>query len=169
VNWSKNKFFPKPMKKFVPLNKLKKKIEKLRKKGKRIVLTNGCFDIVHSGHVRCLEKAKSLGDILVVALNSDQSVRRLKGKNRPVFPLKERTRFLNAFECVDFLTSFSSLTPIEVIKNLKPDILIKGADYQDKEIVGSEFVKSYGGKVKRFPIYKEFSSSKIIKKFPRLF
>ncbi len=157
------------MKKLLPLKELEKKIKSLKAGGKKIVFTNGCFDIIHGGHVKCLEKAKSLGDILVVALNTDQSVKKLKGKNRPLFPLKERARVLGAFADVDFITCFNEATPIKVIKALKPDILIKGSDYKDKEIVGGQFIKSYGGKVVRFPIYRNYSTSKILEEILKNF
>ncbi len=155
--------------KLLPVKELRKKIEKLKKQKKKIAFTNGCFDVIHSGHVRGLEKARTLADILVVAINTDRSTRRLKGKNRPIFPLKERAKILSTFEFVDFLVSFDELTPLKVIKALRPDILVKGGDYQEKEIVGSRFVKSYGGKVKRFPIYKNYSSSRIIKQICKSF
>ncbi len=150
-------------KKILPLKELRRKIQKLKKQKKKIAFTNGCFDVIHSGHVRGLEKARALADILVVAINTDRSTQRLKGKNRPIFPLKERAKILSAFEFVDFLVSFDELTPLKVIKTLKPDILVKGGDYPEGEIVGSQFVKSCGGKVKRIPIYKNYSSTRIIK------
>ena len=154
-------------KKILPVKELRRKIEKLKKQKKTIAFTNGCFDVIHSGHVRSLEKARALADILVVAINTDRATQRLKGKNRPIFPLKERVKILSAFEFVDFLISFDELTPLKVIKALKPDILVKGGDYQEKEIVGSQFVKSYGGRVKRIPIYKNYSSSRIIKEISK--
>ena len=156
-------------KKILPVKELRKKIEKLKKQKKRIAFTNGCFNVIHSGHVRGLEKARALADILVVAINTDRSMRRLKGKKRPIFPLKERAKILSAFEFVDFLISFDELTPLKVIKAIKPDILVKGGDYQEKEIVGSQFVKSYGGKIKRIPIYKNYSSSRIIEEISKSF
>ncbi len=157
------------MKKIFPLKDLKFKISRLKRQKKKIVFTNGCFDIIHNGHVRVLKKAKSFGDILVVAINDDRSVRRLKGENRPIFPLRERAGVLASFEYVDYIVSFSQPTPIKVIKALRPDILVKGGDYRDKDIVGSLFIKESGGSVKRVPIYKNYSSSRILKEITRLF
>jgi len=120
---------------------LSKEINKLRRKNKTIVFTNGCFDILHYGHIDYLEKAKNLGDILIVAVNSDQSVRRLKGKNRPVNNEYERSRMLAALAFVDYVVIFSEDSPIKFIEDIVPDILVKGSDYKDKEVVGSNIAK----------------------------
>ena len=151
------------MRKYFSLKEVKRKSKALKRRKKKIVFTNGCFDIIHPGHIYSLKKAKAFGDILIVGLNSDQSVKKLKGRKRPFFPLKDRLAVLSAIEYIDYLISFDDSTPEEVIKSLKPDILVKGCDYQLKDIVGSRFVKSYGGKVKRIPIYKKYSTSSIIK------
>ena len=127
---------------------------------KKIVFTNGCYDLLHVGHVRLLRKARSLGDKLVVALNSDGSVRRLKGPGRPLVGEKNRAELIAALDCVDYVTFFSEPTPLETIRALKPDILIKGADYAASEIVGKDDVK----KVVRFPLVKGFSTSTLIRK-----
>jgi rfaE bifunctional protein nucleotidyltransferase chain/domain len=132
-----------------------------RSRGK-IVFTNGCFDLVHRGHVSYLERAKSLGELLVVALNTDSSVRRLKGRGRPVSPLKDRLEVLAALEAVDFVTWFAEDTPLSVIQKLKPDVLVKGGDYQVNSIVGAREVKSWGGRVRVLPFLKGRSSSRIL-------
>lgn len=144
------------------LEQLKKIIAASKKRKKRIVFTNGCFDILHLGHIRYLKKARSLGDKLVVALNSDSSARKLKGKGRPVFPEGKRAALVAALECVDYVTVFNKSTPLHLIKALKPDVLVKGADWRKKDIVGKCFVESYGGKVARVPFVKGYSTSSII-------
>ena len=133
-------------------------------RSKKVVFTNGCFDLMHAGHVSYLEKARSLGDMLVVAVNSDDSVSRLKGKNRPIVPCEQRMQVLAALGCVDFVFSFSEDTPEEVIKELQPDVLIKGADYKISEIAGADFVQSYGGRVDTIEMVAGVSTSDIIKK-----
>ena len=143
---------------------LKKIISDARKQGKKTAFTNGCFDILHLGHVKYLENAKKCADILIVAVNSDESVKRLKGKNRPIFPLKDRMRVLAALSSVEYVTWFKEDTPLKIIRYLKPDILIKGADYKVKDIVGGSIVKSYGGKVKRVKYLKGYSVSGLIYK-----
>ena len=127
---------------------------------KKIVFTNGCFDLLHVGHVRLLRKARSLGDALVVAVNSDRSVRKLKGPGRPLVDEKSRAEVLSALDCVDYVTFFSEPTPLETIKALKPDILVKGADYLHSEIVGKDDVK----KVVRFPLVRGFSTSNLVRR-----
>lgn len=129
-------------------------------KGKKVVFTNGCFDILHYGHLSYLRSAKELGDLLVVGLNSDESVKRLKGKERPINDIKTRKAMLNALEFVDFVCEFSDDTPIELIKALKPDILVKGADYEGKLVVGAEYAKE----VKLLEFKTGFSSTSIIEK-----
>ena len=128
--------------------------------GKKAVFTNGCFDILHSGHVFLLEKARSMGDMLIVGLNSDASVRRLKGPARPLNRLADRARVLAALESVDVVVAFTRDTPHELIKALKPDILVKGADYGRCEIVGSEFA----GRTVRVPLVKGRSTTGLIKR-----
>ena len=120
---------------------LKDVLSILQSKKRKIVFTNGCFDILHAGHVKYLEEAKSFADILIVGLNSDDSVKRLKGKNRPINSFEDRARVLAALECVDFVVGFGEDTPYELIKAIKPDILVKGGDYKDKEVVGSDIAK----------------------------
>lgn len=146
----------------IPRSKLKSVMAALRRSGKNIVFTNGVFDILHYGHVDYLTKAKRLGDILIVGLNTDSSVRKFKGENRPIQNEKDRARILDALKPVDYVVFFSEETPERLIRTIRPDILVKGADYKVSEIVGAEFVRTYGGKVKRIALQKGRSTSKII-------
>jgi len=148
--------------KIVSLSKLKKEITRLRKAGRKVAFTNGCFDILHYGHASYLEKAKKSSRILVVGLNSDGSVRRLKGPTRPINPQKARAFVLAALESVDFVTVFNEDTPYKLIKSLLPDILIKGADWKGKPVVGADVVKCNGGKVEFVTFVDNFSTTKII-------
>ena len=127
---------------------------------KKIVFTNGCFDILHAGHVSYLQKARELGDLLIVGLNSDESLRRLKGSSRPIITQDDRAAVLAALECVDFVIIFEEDTPYELVKLIAPSILVKGADYRDKEVVGSEFAKE----VKLIEFVQGRSSTSIIEK-----
>ena len=135
-----------------------------KNKGKKVIFTNGCFDILHAGHVSYLEAAKELGDKLIVGINNDSSVRKLKGKDRPINPLEERMKLIQALKCVDHVVSFSEETPLKLIEFLKPNILVKGADYSTEEIVGASSVIRDGGEVKTIPLIKGLSSSDKIKK-----
>ena len=139
-----------------------KTIEDLKKKGKRIVFTNGCFDLLHLGHVRYLEKSKSLGDILVVGVNSDRSVRSLKGPERPILPEEERTEILSSLACVDYVTVFDELTPLELISSLQPHVYVKGGDWAKEAVVGKEVVEQSGGKVVILPFVEGSSTSNLI-------
>jgi D-beta-D-heptose 7-phosphate kinase/D-beta-D-heptose 1-phosphate adenosyltransferase len=143
---------------------LLEKINVEKRGRKKIVFTNGCFDLLHPGHVTILEGAKAKGDILVVALNSDLSVEKLKGTGRPILPLKDRARLMAALSCVDYVTSFDEATPEQLIKKLQPDVLIKGGDYQGKEIVGKETVEANGGYVDTIPFEENHSTSALIRK-----
>ena len=136
----------------------------LKQYGKKVVFTNGCFDILHVGHIELLESAKSLGDILVVGLNSDDSVKRLKGTGRPINSVRERVRILSALEFVDYVVIFNEDTPYKLLQEVKPDFLIKGGDYSLDEIVGRDIVESYGGKVKVIQLLKGKSTTDIINK-----
>jgi D-beta-D-heptose 7-phosphate kinase/D-beta-D-heptose 1-phosphate adenosyltransferase len=130
------------------------------RKRKTVVFTNGCYDLVHAGHVTLLEKARRLGDLLVVGLNSDASVRKLKGPSRPLVDEKSRAKLLAALACVDFVTIFPEETPAELIRAIKPDILVKGGDYAAGQIVGRDDVK----RVVRIPLVKGFSTTNLVKK-----
>ena len=135
---------------------------KLKATGKKIVFTNGCFDIIHAGHVIYLTEAKKLGDILIIGLNSDDSVRRLKGKSRPVNNQTDRAAILSALKSVDFVTVFDEDTPFKLIRLLKPDILVKGGDYRAEDIVGYDVVLKNGGKVVVVPFVEGHSTSNVI-------
>lgn len=146
--------------KIVSLRTLKAKLAQERKDGRKIVFTNGCFDILHAGHVSVLEFSRSKGDVLVVGLNSDASVRRLKGPTRPVNKQADRALVLAALESVSYVSIFKEDTPYNLIKAVRPDVLVKGGDYKPSEIVGREFA----GKVVRFALLKGRSTTGIIKK-----
>ena len=143
---------------------IKQELSKLRGKSKKIVFTNGCFDIIHAGHISYLNEAKTLGDILIVGLNSDKSVRRLKGGGRPIVSEQDRAYVLANLKPVDYVIMFDEDTPYELIKEIKPDVLVKGADYEGKSIVGSDIVESSGGKTVLINFIKGKSTSGIIKK-----
>ena len=147
---------------------LKKIVSRLKKERKTVVFTNGCFDILHAGHVTYLEEAKKEGDILIVALNSDSSVRTLKGRGRPVVNQNERSMVLAALDSVDFVTVFEEDDPAAIIKALGPDVIVKGADWRKDEIIGGDYVKKSGGRVATAPIYKGLSTTSLIKKIKRL-
>ncbi len=142
---------------------IKETVQELRGKG-RLVFTNGCFDILHIGHKRSLSQAKSLGDFLFVGLNSDESVSRLKGKSRPINTFADRAELLAGFEVVDFVCEFTEDTPLNLIKKVRPNILVKGGDWESGQIVGSDFVLSYGGKVKSLNYYSGYSTTDILRK-----
>ena len=137
---------------------------KLQKKGRRVVFTNGCFDLLHSGHVAYLEQARKLGDALVVALNGDASVRRLKGPGRPLVPLKDRANVIAGLESVDAVTWFSETTPVKLVGKIKPLVYVKGGDYDITKIPEFPVVKSYGGKAMALTFVKGRSTSKLIQK-----
>ena len=136
----------------------------LRRKGKKIVFTNGCFDILHAGHVDYLEKAKRAGNFLIVGLNSDASVRRLKGSNRPLNTQRDRARVLNGLAAVDGIVIFHDDTPLRLIQKVKPHILVKGSDWKVRQIAGAREVLSWGGRLVRIPLSKGRSTSALIRK-----
>ena len=136
--------------------------------GRRVVFTNGVFDILHAGHLRYLQQARALGHALIVGLNSDASVRRNKGPERPINAEDERAEILSALECVDGVVIFDEDTPAEIIRAIQPDILVKGADWAEDAIVGRDTVEARGGQVVRVPIEKGFSTSGIIEKIKGL-
>jgi D-beta-D-heptose 7-phosphate kinase/D-beta-D-heptose 1-phosphate adenosyltransferase len=137
-------------------------IKDLKAKGKRIVFTNGCFDLLHIGHVRYLEKARALGDVLVVGVNSDSSVRKLKGPKRPILPEEERAGILSGLGCVDYITIFREIDPLKLITSLRPDLLAKGGDWTKEQTVGKEVVERSGGEVVIIPFIKGASTSNLI-------
>jgi len=134
-------------KKIKSLKQLVKIRNRLKKEGKKVVLTNGCFDILHRGHIECLRKAKSFGDVLIVGLNSDFSVRKIKGEKRPLLSQDDRAEILASLEMVDYVLIFSQETPHKIIASVVPDVLVKGGDYRKDEIVGRDIVESSGGRV----------------------
>jgi rfaE bifunctional protein nucleotidyltransferase chain/domain len=148
--------------KIITRRRLQAMVKKLRAKGSSIVFTNGCFDLLHIGHIRYLEKAKSLGDVLIVALNSDRSVRRIKGPQRPIISERERAEVIAALECVDYVTLFHEPDPKNIIADLLPDILVKGGDWSKDKIIGRDIVQAKGGKVVTIPMVPQASSTKII-------
>jgi D-beta-D-heptose 7-phosphate kinase/D-beta-D-heptose 1-phosphate adenosyltransferase len=150
--------------KALPLDLLGLALESRRRLGQRIVFTNGCFDVLHAGHVQYLQEARQQGDLLVVGLNSDASVRDLKGPTRPVNAVDARTAVLAGLSAVDYVVVFDAATPLDLIKAVKPDVLVKGADYRADEVVGGDFVKSYGGRVHLAPLREGVSSSGILGK-----
>jgi D-glycero-beta-D-manno-heptose 1-phosphate adenylyltransferase len=147
----------------------KKRAQQWQSEGKKIVFTNGCFDIVHLGHIDYLEKARNLGDKLVLGLNTDASIKRLKGKKRPVVNEYARSRMMSAFEFVDAVILFDEETPKELIQTICPDILVKGDDYSVENIVGSDFVIANGGEVKTISLVKGYSTTAIIQKIKETF
>ena len=142
-------------------------LSKERKSRRKIIFTNGCFDILHVGHVRYLRAAKRLGDRLVLGLNTDDSVKKLKGPGRPVNSERDRAEVLAALEAVDYVVLFSDPTPLRLIRAVRPDFLVKGGDWKKKDIVGSDFVESYGGKVKPLPFVEGFSTTRTLKKIKK--
>ena len=149
--------------------KMKKQIDCLRREGKKIVFTNGCFDILHVGHARYLAEAKKSGDILVLAVNSDASVRAIKGEKRPLTGERERAEMVASLWSVDFVTIFSETTPLDLIEYLKPDVLVKGGDWAEEDVVGRESVARWGGKVVIVPEIKGASTTNIVKKIRKVY
>ncbi len=149
--------------KIISLQSLKKQLINLRHHGKTIAFTNGCFDLMHLGHVKYLQAAKKKNRILIVGLNSDQSIYRIKGPSRPICPQKSRAAVLAALETVDFVVIFNEDTPYQLIRAIKPDILIKGADWKGKEVIGADVAK----KVELVKYIDGFSTTRIIEKIQR--
>ena len=140
-----------------------------KRNGKTVVFTNGCFDLLHPGHIRLLEQARALGDLLVVGINSDASVRRLKGEKRPLVPEAERAEVLAALEAVDCVTVFDEPTPRDLIQALLPDVLVKGGDWGPDEIVGREEVEAAGGRVASIPFVEGYSTTALIERMVKDF
>jgi D-beta-D-heptose 7-phosphate kinase/D-beta-D-heptose 1-phosphate adenosyltransferase len=152
------------MSKITPRNELKTTVDRLKREGKKVVFTNGCFDILHAGHTRYLREARKLGDALILALNSDSSVRSIKGPMRPIVPESERAEVVGALDSVDYVTVFDELTPLELIEFLRPDVIVKGGDWSEKDIVGAETVRKWGGRVAIMPEIEGASTTNIIDK-----
>ena len=138
--------------------------ESLRRAGKRIVFTNGCFDFIHAGHVAMLQQAKALGDVLVVATNSDETIHRLKGAPRPIIKQRQREKLLAAIEAVDYVVVFEEPTPHKLLELLRPDFLVKGRNYSHDEVEGWEIVESYGGKVVLLDVIEDISTRKLVER-----
>ena len=136
----------------------------LRARGGRVVFTNGCFDLLHPGHVRYLTAARGLGDVLVVGLNDDDSVRRLKGTARPILALAERAEVLAALQAVDHVIAFDGDTPLALVSAIRPDVLVKGADWAEADIAGATEVRSWGGRVERMPLVPGISTTDILRR-----
>jgi D-beta-D-heptose 7-phosphate kinase/D-beta-D-heptose 1-phosphate adenosyltransferase len=152
------------MSKILSVNELKIERERLRSAGRRVVFTNGCFDLLHPGHVRYLQQARALGDVLIVALNSDHSVHALKGPKRPILNEDERSEVIAALGCVDYVTIFDEPTPREIISALLPDILVKGGDWSVDQIIGREEIEAAGGVVMSLPFVDGCSTSDVIER-----
>ena len=152
------------MSKITPRNELKATVDRLKREGKKVVFTNGCFDILHAGHTRYLREARKLGDALILALNSDSSVRSIKGPMRPIVPEAERAEVVAALDSVDYVTVFDELTPLELIEFLRPDVIVKGGDWAEKDIVGAETVRKWGGRVAIMPEIEGATTTNIIDK-----
>jgi rfaE bifunctional protein nucleotidyltransferase chain/domain len=154
----------KRMDKIVTWERLKTEVEKRRKEGKTIAFTNGCFDILHVGHVRYLQEARKLGDLLILGLNSDASVRAIKGEKRPLVPQQERAEVVASLTAVDFVTLFDETTPLKLIEHLRPDCLVKGGDWSEEAVVGRDAVRSWGGRVAIIPLTPGASTTNIVER-----
>lgn len=157
------------MKKILTWEELKKEADRLRGKGKKIAFTNGCFDILHVGHVQYLREARKTGDLLILGLNSDASVRAIKGEKRPLVPQGERAEVVASLMSVDYITVFDETTPLKLIEYLRPDILVKGGDWKEEEVVGRDAVRSWGGKVVIVPMTEGASTTNIVEKIRRVY
>jgi rfaE bifunctional protein nucleotidyltransferase chain/domain len=157
------------MEKILSREQLKSEIDRLRKGGKKISFTNGCFDILHVGHVRYLRDARRTGDVLILALNSDASVRTIKGEKRPLVPENERADVVASLEAVDFVTIFDELTPLELIESLQPDVIVKGGDWAEEDVVGRDSVRKWGGKVVIIPETEGASTTNVIEKIKKVY
>ena len=153
-----------PRPKIFPLKALLPVLARETRAGKKIVFTNGCFDILHVGHVRYLQKARTLGDLLVVGVNADSSVKKIKGPGRPVNSQRARAEVLAALECVDFIVFFASSTPLELIRSVRPQVLVKGGDWPKHKIVGAALVEAGGGLVRTLPFIPGFSTTRVLGK-----
>jgi len=153
-----------PLRKIVSRSELKEIVLRLKSEGKTIVFTNGCFDLIQIHHVRCLQEARKHGDVLIVALNTDQSVKKIKGSPRPIVPQRDRAEMLAALECVDYVAFFREETPHNILREVLPDVLAKGGDYRKNQIVGREIVERNGGKVVRLKKWPQRSTTCLIER-----
>jgi D-beta-D-heptose 7-phosphate kinase/D-beta-D-heptose 1-phosphate adenosyltransferase len=152
------------MKKILSWEALKIEVESRRRQGEKIAFTNGCFDSLHVGHVRSLREARKRGDLLILALNSDVSVRAIKGEKRPLLPEEERAEVVSSLESVDYVTIFNETTPLRLIEYLRPDVLVKGGDWKEEAVVGRDAVRSWGGEVLLVPVIEGASTTNIVEK-----
>jgi len=157
------------MEKILSWDALKIEVERRRRQGEKIAFTNGCFDILHVGHVRYLREARKRGDLLILALNSDVSVRAIKGERRPLLPEAERAEVVASLEAVDYVTLFNETTPLRLIEYLRPDVLVKGGDWKEEAVVGRDAVRSWGGEVVLVPVVEGASTTNIVEKVLRLY
>ena len=157
------------MKKILSWEALKIEVERRRRQGEKIAFTNGCFDILHVGHVRYLREARKKGDLLILAINSDVSVRTIKGERRPLLPEDERAEVVASLEVVDYVTLFDETTPLRLIEYLRPDVLVKGGDWKEETVVGRDAVRSWGGEVVLVPVVEGASTTNIIEKVLRVY
>ncbi|MCL5259994.1 MAG: D-glycero-beta-D-manno-heptose 1-phosphate adenylyltransferase [Nitrospirae bacterium] len=148
--------------KILPHDRLLERVEQIHSTGQKVVFTNGCFDLVHAGHIEVLERARQAGDFLIVALNTDSSVRKLKGPSRPLVTEFRRARVIGALTCVDAVTFFDTPTPYELIKLLQPDVLVKGGDWKPEQIIGSDIVNLRGGIVLSIPLVPDSSTTLLV-------
>ncbi len=151
----------------LPLPRLVAIVKRLRRQGVKVAFTNGCFDLLHAGHLAVLEAVKQKADCLIVGVNSDRSVRRLKGAGRPLVPASQRARLVAGLRAVDFVTIFDDATPLKIIQALRPDLLAKGGDWRRSQIVGADFVQSYGGRVVTVPYLAGHSTTGFIRRIRR--
>ena len=150
------------------LDEIKVIVDNARKNGKRVVFTNGCFDLLHRGHVHVLREAKACGDLLIAGVNSDKSVKQIKGPTRPVLPESDRSELLAAMEMVDYVVLFDEPDPYRVISAIRPDVLVKGGDWNSEKIIGADLVEKAGGRVVVIPYIKGFSTTEIIERIKNL-
>src|SRR3989442_14759102 len=137
-------------------------LQSRRRLGQRVAFTNGCFDVLHAGHVQYLQEARAQADLLVIGLNSDASVKTLKGEGRPVNSAAARAQVLAALQAVDYVTLFDEITPVDLIRSLRPDVLVKGADYRKDQVAGGEYVESYGGRVHLAAFWDGYSTTRML-------
>ena len=157
------------MDKIVSFSEIKKFTQHYKKENKVIVFTNGCFDIIHAGHIKYLSAAAALGDILILGLNSDQSVKSIKGEKRPVINQVQRAQVVAALECIDHVVLFDEPDPGRLIETICPDVLVKGADWPEDQIIGADFVKQHGGRLARITLEPDISTTKIIERIGELY
>ncbi len=150
------------MSKILPLERAYQLVDELKRQGRRVVFTNGCFDLLHPGHARCLAEARKLGDVLVVGINSDRGVRELKGPDRPIFPAEERAEILAALAAVDYVTIFDEVSVLPVVARMLPGVLVKGGNYAHHEIVGYAEVEAAGGQAVSIPVVEGFSTTTLV-------